>query len=151
MSPSDTAVPRDASASRALSDPCPCGTGKSYDACCGRYHRGESEASTACVLMRSRYSAYVMDEADYIYRTWHPATRPEETVMPVGLEWLDLDIEEVVNGNEHDDLGEVTYAATYRDESGREGCLREHSRFTRRGDRWLYLEGDIERPKKRKK
>lgn len=151
MSPSNAAVPQDdPSSSIVLSERCPCGADATYDKCCGPYIRGEREAPTACRLMRSRYSAYVKDSPDYIFRTWHPATRPDETIMPESLEWVDLDIEEVVNGSEHDDIGEVTYAARYRDETGHEGLLREHSRFVRKGDRWLYLEGDIENPKKGK-
>ncbi len=40
---------------------CPCGSA-SYDACCGRLHRGEEQAATAEELMRSRYSAYALGE-----------------------------------------------------------------------------------------
>lgn len=125
-------------------DGCPCGSGRPYSQCCGVYHRGEAEAPTAVALMRARYSAYARHETDYVFRTWHPATRPEPSALETDLEWVALDIEEVEGGCEHDDLGEVSYAACYLDRDRRRGCLREHSRFTRKGGRWVYLDGDVE-------
>ncbi|MET0935854.1 MAG: YchJ family metal-binding protein, partial [Luteibacter sp.] len=45
--------------------PCPCGSGGSYSSCCGRWHAGEA-APSAEALMRSRYSAYVLELEDYL-------------------------------------------------------------------------------------
>jgi hypothetical protein len=42
--------------------------------------------------MRSRYSAYATDEFDYLWRTWHPRTRPEKMPSEGGLEWIGLDL-----------------------------------------------------------
>ncbi|WP_275423743.1 YchJ family protein, partial [Virgisporangium ochraceum] len=53
---------------------CPCGGGP-YAACCGPAHGG-APAATAEALMRSRYSAFALGDADYLLRTWHPTTRP---------------------------------------------------------------------------
>ena len=55
--------------------PCPCGRNQTYAACCGRYHGGEA-APDAESLMRSRYSAYVLKDVDYLLASWHPGTRP---------------------------------------------------------------------------
>ena len=55
---------------------CPCLSGEQYADCCGRFHAGEAEAPTAEQLMRSRYSAFVVLDAGYLLRTWHPETRP---------------------------------------------------------------------------
>ncbi|WP_240455632.1 YchJ family protein [Halomonas faecis] len=41
---------------------CPCGNGSSLAGCCGRYHAGEP-APTPEALMRSRYSAFVLELA----------------------------------------------------------------------------------------
>ena len=46
--------------SGSLQQPCPCGSGTTYDACCGRLHRGAEQAATPEELMRSRYAAYVV-------------------------------------------------------------------------------------------
>ena len=32
--------------------------------------------------MRSRYSAYARRLEDYVFRTWHPRTRPDEVSLP---------------------------------------------------------------------
>ena len=48
-----------------------------YD-CCGRYHAGplHLQAPDPEALMRSRYSAFVLDLRDYLMATWHPDHRP---------------------------------------------------------------------------
>ena len=53
--------------------PCPCGSTDGYHVCCGPLHNGERHAETAEELMRSRYAAYALGNADYLFRTWHPA------------------------------------------------------------------------------
>jgi len=64
---------------------CPCSSGQLNARCCAPYHRGESEPPDAERLMRSRYSAYVKKDADYLYRTLHrdhaDRERPEAQVM----------------------------------------------------------------------
>jgi SEC-C motif-containing protein len=50
---------------------CPCGSGRSYAECCEPYITGKEKAPTAEALMRSRYSAYVEHEIDYIINTCH--------------------------------------------------------------------------------
>ena len=53
--------------------PCPCGSFKSYETCCQRWHGGETPGD-AEALMRSRYTAYVLNMEDYLLATWHPRT-----------------------------------------------------------------------------
>src|SRR5690606_5338442 len=74
---------------------CRCGAGASYEQCCGRWHRGPQRlmAPDAEHLMRSRYTAFVLNELDYLLETWHASTRPtnlEES--PSGLKWLGLQV-----------------------------------------------------------
>lgn len=52
---------------------CPCCSGETYERCCARFHRGE-RPEKAEQLMRSRYSAYVLNLPDYIVETTHPAS-----------------------------------------------------------------------------
>ncbi|WP_216329606.1 YchJ family protein [Deinococcus aestuarii] len=114
--------------------PCPCGSGRSYGACCGPLHRGEREAATPEELMRSRYSAYALRDTAYVRRTWHPGTCPPD---------LDLDDDEArylgltVQRAEGD---EVTFTATLR-VGGRTHRLRERSTFARLEGRWVYVDG----------
>ncbi|MDR7068631.1 SEC-C motif-containing protein [Pseudoxanthomonas japonensis] len=123
--------------------PCPCGTGRDYAACCGRYHAGEP-APDADALMRSRYSAFVVGDADYLRTTWHPDTRPDE----LGLDapgaprttWLGLSVKDHrVTGP---DTAEVEFIARYRIGGGSAVRMQERSRFARIDGRWYYLDGD---------
>ena len=125
-----------------LQHACPCGTGATYDACCGRLHRGAAQAATALELVRSRYSAFALDEIDHLFRTWHPRTRPDELSPDTSRRWTGLDILDVVDGGPDDDTGIVEFVAHY-DQHGLSdlpGEQRERSRFTRRGGRWVYLD-----------
>ena len=69
---------------------CLCG-GAAWATCCGPLLAGERQAGTAEELMRSRYSAFVVGDGDYLWRTWHPATRPE-SVKAHGVEWTGLTV-----------------------------------------------------------
>ena len=56
---------------------CPCGSGGTYEACCGRFVEGRALPETAEELMRARYTAYTLGRGDYLRTTWHPtAGRP---------------------------------------------------------------------------
>ncbi|MHA7984947.1 YchJ family protein [Rathayibacter sp. CAU 1779] len=130
------------------SDPCPCGSGSAYDACCAPLHRGVATAGTAERLMRSRYSAFAVGDAAYLRATWHPSTRPRELVLDPDVEWRRLDILDTVAGTEADDWGEVEFRAFWRTlpAPGRPrdgGVLHERSRFTHERGRWYYVDGDV--------
>lgn len=45
---------------------CFCSSQKSFESCCKPYLNGTQHAPTAEALMRSRYSAYVLHEVDYL-------------------------------------------------------------------------------------
>jgi SEC-C motif domain protein len=51
---------------------CPCHSQKPYDKCCKPFHDG-ALPKNALELMRSRYSAYALNLADYIIKTTHPS------------------------------------------------------------------------------
>ena len=123
---------------------CPCDSGLRYDACCGRLHRRESEASTAEELMRSRYAAYAVEHLDHVFRTWHPRTRPERIEPDPTLTWTGLTVLDVVAGGPGDDAGEVEFEAAY-ERAGTPGRRHERSRFERRRGRWVYIDGQTPR------
>jgi SEC-C motif-containing protein len=118
---------------------CPCLSGEQYADCCGRFHRGEAEAPTAEQLMRSRYSAFVVQDADYLLRTWHPDTRPKELELDPAMEWRRLDIVSTSRGGPLDSEGTVEFKAHFRHD-GERGVHHETSRFLRRNKRWFYLD-----------
>jgi len=112
---------------------CPCGLGLPFDACCGRLHRGEATATTAEQLMRSRYSAFVVGDAAYLLRTWHPSTRPCRLRLDDGEQWLRLEVIGRSAGGMLDTEGTVNFRA-----HARSGVQHEASRFVRDGQ-WLYV------------
>ena len=120
--------------------PCPCGRGKGYAACCGRYHGGEP-APDAEALMRSRYSAYVVGDAAYLLATWHPLKRPPELGLDTACKWLGLEVKrhQPIDGNH----ATVEFVARFR-QAGRGHRLHETSRFERgEAGRWFYVDGDL--------
>ena len=140
-------------------DPCPCGRlapagpgghkGKSatplaFARCCGRYLAAPgleaSAAPDAESLMRSRYTAFVCERADYLQATWHASTRPADLDFEPGARWLGLQVRSHRATGE--DRAEVEFVARYR-VGGRAVRLHETSRFVREGGRWLYVDGDI--------
>jgi SEC-C motif-containing protein len=118
---------------RGVPEFCPCGSRVPYADCCGRLHNGDAVAGTPEELMRSRYSAFVVGDAGYLLRTWHPRTRPAELHLDPAVEWLSLQVLEATGD-------EVEFIARYRGPGGR-GFQRERSRFVERAGRWLYLDG----------
>jgi SEC-C motif-containing protein len=121
---------------------CPCGNAnKEYTDCCARYLNGREDAATAEVLMRSRYTAYTLENEDYLLATWHPSTRPDSLKLADGphKKWLGLRV------SRHEQTGEnhsvVEFVARYK-VGGRAHRLHEISRFVREGGRWFYVDGE---------
>jgi len=120
-----------------VSSPCPCG-GNDYAACCGRFHHG-SPAPDAELLMRSRYSAYVLKLETYLLATWHPSTRPATLKLATDpARWLGLEVKR--HNTESPDMATVEFVARYKI-GGRAGRLHEISRFVREQGGWLYVDG----------
>jgi len=92
--------------------------------------------------MRARYSAYATGHFDYVFRTWHPRTRPADIGPDSGVTWVNLEILRTADGGVRDDTGTVEFRARYDSADGRH-VLQELSRFERRGGRWVYVDGDI--------
>lgn len=123
-----------------MAGPCPCGAGAAYSVCCGPLHDG-TPAGTAERLMRSQYTAYVLDRQDHLARTWHPRTCPDDLSPQPGLTWTGLEVLATEAGGEGDETGTVTFRAHYRIRDG-DRVLAETSRFERRRGRWVYVTGD---------
>ena len=127
---------------------CPCGRLNArhkplaYADCCGRYldHWDATPAPDAESLMRSRYTAFVAERADYLQATWHPSTRPATLEFDAGAKWLGLDVRSYRSTGP--DRAEVAFVARYR-VGGRAVRLQETSRFVREGGRWFYVDGDL--------
>ncbi len=123
-------------------DPCPCGSRKGYSDCCGTYHSG-TVPPDAAALMRSRYSAYVLADVEYLLATWHADTRPPSLNAQSlsDLRWLGLNIKrhQIID----DDHALVEFVARSRLGGGSAQRLHEISRFVREDGRWYYLDGEF--------
>jgi SEC-C motif-containing protein len=98
-------------------------------------------APDAAALMRSRYSAFVLQLQPYLLATWHPSRRPEKVEFESGTKWLGLTLKVFrVTGA---DTAEVEFAARYRVGGGSAVRLHELSRFVREEGRWFYLDGEL--------
>lgn len=118
---------------------CPCCLPVAYADCCGRYHAGIA-APTAEALMRSRYSAYVLQLTDYLHTTWAPETCPADLEASTPApQWLGL---QVLAHQADGDTATVEFVAKYK-VNGRAGRLHERSRFRREGGRWCYIDGSF--------
>lgn len=107
--------------------------------CCEPVLQDARRAVTAEALMRSRYTAFVKHDADHLFRTWHPRTRPSEVTVSPMISWHGLEIVGTVAGLAADTDGEVEFRAHFADPNGPD-VLHERSRFARRAGRWMYVE-----------
>jgi SEC-C motif-containing protein len=117
---------------------CPCGSGLSAEECCDRFLAGPASAPTAEALMRSRYTAYVRRDGDYLRRTWLARTRPRRITFEDGLRWTGLDVLDRTGGSLFDVDGTVTFDAHFT-VGRRRDTMHEVSRFVREGGEWRYV------------
>lgn len=123
--------------------PCPCGATR-YAACCGRWIGTGAAAPDAETLMRSRYSAFVLDAREHLLATWHPSTRPASLEPPEpGLRWLGLEVRR--HTRQDSDHASVEFVARSK-LGGRAHRLHEFSRFVREDGRWYYVDGAFPPP-----
>jgi len=121
---------------------CPCDSGLAFCACCQPYLSGDKLAASVEALMRSRYTAYVLEDEAYLLATWHPDTRPanlhfDQAQRP---KWLGLSIKR--SANTDDPHGLVEFVARYKI-NGRAFRMHETSRFERIDGRWFYRDGEV--------
>jgi SEC-C motif-containing protein len=88
--------------------------------------------------MRSRYSAFALDDVEYLRRTWHPSTRPKRLEPDRDRRWTRLDVLATSGGRVFDAEGTVEFEAHYV-AAGHPGVQRETSTFVREDRRWYYV------------
>ena len=118
--------------------PCPCGRDATYAECCGALHEGRATASTAEQLMRSRYSAFVTRNGDYLYRTWSTKTRPPRVDFATDMRYTGLEILSTTDGSPFHTEGTVEFRAHYT-LTGHPHTHHEHSTFARENGEWVYV------------
>jgi SEC-C motif domain protein len=124
---------------------CPCGTKRPFSECCGPALAGTAAPATPEALMRSRYTAFVKHDVDYIFKTIAPNHRGDFDRQGVEdwsrkSEWLGLDIIATEKGGPADDTGTVEFAARFRDK-GQDRRHDELATFVKIDGRWYFEDG----------
>lgn len=88
--------------------------------------------------MRSRYSAYVMHDRDYLLQTWHNEYRPPDLALESGISWVGL---RIIDFEHQVDRAMVEFEARLV-AAGKLDAVHEVSRFVKQGGRWFYTSGD---------
>lgn len=119
--------------------PCPCGSKRTLDTCCGLYIYGNSHAPDPEALMRSRYTANVRKAFKYLAQTWHPTTRPSSLSNTGKIPWIRL---EVITTKTQNTKAWVEFKAIYGHGNHEHG-MHEKSEFVLEAGQWWYLDGEI--------
>ncbi|MBL9215017.1 MAG: SEC-C domain-containing protein [Opitutaceae bacterium] len=119
-------------------EPCPCGSGQQFEACCEPVLAGTRPAGTAEQLMRARFTAHVTRDYRFLHESHRPtAGRPyvPEAGEPA-VTWTRL----VVHSEEKGPTPDKAYVdfSAYGMEEGVEKVLHEKAEFVQVGGRWLY-------------
>ena len=126
---------------------CPCATVSTkakplrFYACCGKYLEGDAPppAPDAQTLMRSRYSAFVLQREAYLLGTWHASTRPAQVRFDSSGKWLGLDVRKATVHSPTE--AEVEFIARFKPTDASAWRLHERSRFVLQEGRWWYVDG----------
>lgn len=122
---------------------CPCGSNLDYDDCCGIIHKDIHQAKTAEQLMRSRYSAFVKANGNYLMESQHSSTRKPTTKhdtvrWAMSVKWQGLEIIDVVRGTAGDDTGTVEFKAFFMERFTNQQ-IHENSVFVKENGHWVYF------------
>jgi SEC-C motif domain protein len=126
-------------------DLCPCGSGRCLSDCCKPFIDGTATAPTAEALMRSRYTAYTLQNVDYLEQTLDAHEREDydgdaTAAWARDSRWLGLEIVDTTAGTADDKEGTVEFKARYEND----GATHEHhevSHFSKINGAWYYSGG----------
>ena len=121
---------------------CPCGSGKTYSECCEPFHLRKKIPATAEQLMRSRYTAYVFPNGEYLLETTLPSERKyhSKTEMEAWGKintWAKLEILAKPSPSK------VEFRAYFTDPDGKTNIHHEKSVFKKIQNRWFYVSGEF--------
>jgi SEC-C motif-containing protein len=120
---------------------CYCGALIVFESCCEPFIIGNNHASTAEVLMRSRYSAFATQQADYLVTTTHRAERTSTLKKDVlewsiANHWQKLEVVSVTSTT-------VEFKAYYLDYNKKPQIHHELSTFIKEDGLWYYVDGSF--------
>jgi uncharacterized protein YchJ len=118
---------------------CHCGSLSLFSTCCEPIIKGEVKVDSAEKLMRSRYSAYAISDAEYLMETSHSALRKQQNIKDIKKwadenKWQKLEVFNVTETT-------VEFKAYFLDSSKQQQVHYEKSTFILEDGKWLYLSG----------
>jgi SEC-C motif-containing protein len=123
---------------------CPCCSNKRYLDCCGAYLVKKQLPETPEALMRSRYTAFVEDNIQYIKRTMRGPALADFNKDPFRekVQWLDLNVIQSYIEPDDPDVGYVEFKARYKFNK-KIFCIHENSKFNKINNKWFYVSGEL--------
>jgi SEC-C motif-containing protein len=139
---------------------CPCGSNEQFKNCCLAVVKGHKKAKSPEQLMRSRFSAYVLNDAQYIFDSYSQHSQASQSVSDIKdwastCKFVELTIHHISTLNEYNsddpsDLPTVEFTACYLI-ANKLYQISEKSRFIKEpisnnstnGMHWAYLDGDV--------
>lgn len=135
---------------------CRCGSGLNSTDCCRPIISGQKLAKTPEALMRSRYTAFCEQNAEYLNKSIHPSKRKLEEASSYkttfdSTQWLGLQIKNANMDSQNPNKGYVEFVAFWMPRENAMGKtefremsqLHENSTFVKEHGEWFYLEGDM--------
>ena len=120
---------------------CPCGNNLDFSHCCELIHNDLKMALSAEMLMRARYSAFVVHNIDFIYHTFHPSTRlyqdkKDIEAWALANKWVKLEVLKACATS-------VEFKAHFFDHASRPDLHHEKSNFAQLDGLWYYVDGTL--------
>ncbi|MFH7001147.1 YchJ family protein [Flavobacterium bizetiae] len=121
---------------------CFCDTDLLFKDCCGLYLENNQKVPTALALMRSRYSAYAIHNADYLLETTYVSERKyysktEILKWATSNKWQKLEILSFTDTT-------VEFKAYFLDSNHQPQVHYEFSTFEFENNAWYYVDGKFE-------
>ena len=117
---------------------CYCCSNKIFEKCCEPFILGNKNPETCLQLMRSRYSAYAIQNADYLLATTHISERKYYSKIEI-LDWATSNSWqklEIISFSEN----KVEFKAYYLDSNKKSNIHHEFSNFKLEDGFWFYVD-----------
>jgi SEC-C motif-containing protein len=118
---------------------CPCGSLISLQECCLPYIQGDIIVPTAEKLMRARFTAFYLNDSEYLYKTTHVSQKKYTNKSDI-LAWAQINTWqklEIINHTENT----VEFKAYYLDQNNIPQIHHEKSTFILFQNNWYYVDG----------
>lgn len=118
---------------------CPCGSHISLKECCLPYIQGDIIVPTAEKLMRARFTAFYLNDSEYLYKTTHVSQKKYTNKSDI-LAWAQQNTWqklEIINHTENT----VEFKAYYLDQDKVPQIHHEKSTFILFQNNWYYVDG----------